>query len=528
MSEMRKRTGACMMTAALLLSLAACGKEQNPAADSDPAAEAGIANTGIAEAATETETETKTQNGDGEVTHLVMAFPYWTGAPADTQKVEDAINDIIREKLSIEVELQISDAGSYHQNITLALSGGEQLDIANGIMANYTSLATQGYLLDLNEDELLNTYGQGIIDAVGQENIDACYVNGVLYGLPNNRDIAQGRGCYAVATEYLDGIGYEAPEDAGEIIHITQEEMDGILAEIHGKYPEIETFRPASQQLTQYMDVDFLGGNAFGVLLNYGAEPVVENLFESDAYMEYCKTMYRYNQNGYMSKDAITDTTAVSELRNSHALVSYATAGKPGIRHQESAGGVPMTIFQTKEDFMASNVIASFPWVIPVTSADPVAAMKLLNEFYTNAELANLWTYGIEGTHYTISEEGLLCYPDGKEGSTGYTSLQFLAPNEFLCYVPEGNDPDMWEQTKAFNDNAKRSVACGFTFDATNVSNELTAVQNVYEEYQKSVEFGFVDPETAVPEMNQRMVDAGLEKIIEEKQAQLDAWMAGK
>ncbi len=532
---MRKKTWAVILSAAMLFTSAACGAKPEASAGDGPDNEnvsAGDDKAG-ADAAETTEdgqdsAAEKQEAGDGEITHLVMAFPYWTGAPADTGKVQDAINDLIRDKLQIEVELVISDAGSYQQNITLALSGGEQLDIANGIMANYTSLATQGYLLDLNENDLLETYGQGIIDAVGRENIDACYVNGVLYGLPNNCDMATGRGCFAVATEYLDGIGYEAPADAGEIIRVSQEEMDDILAQIHEKYPEIETFRPSSSQTTQYLDVDFLGGNAFGVLLNYGVDPVVENLFTSDAYMEYCKTMYGYNQSGYMSKDAITDTTAVSELRNSHALVSYATGGKPGIRNQESAGGVPMTIFQTKEDFMASNAISRFPWMIPITSADPAAAMKLLNEFYTNPELANLLTYGLEGTHYTINDEGLLCYPDGKEGSTGYTSLQFLGPNEFICYVPEGNEPDLWEQTKRFNDNAKRSVACGFTFDATNVSNELTAVQNVYEEYSKSIEYGFVDPETAIPEMNQRMMDAGLDKIIAEKQAQLDAWLAAK
>lgn len=463
----------------------------------------------------------------GEIAHVVMAFPYWTGAPEDTKQVEEAINEIVRDKLNIEVEFQISDSGSYKQNITLALTGGEQIDIINNMLVGYASMATQGYLLDLNENDLLNTYGQDIIEAVGQENIDACYINGALYALPNNRDIAVGRGCVAVATEYLEGIGYEFPEEEEEIIRITEEELTDLLTQIHEAYPDIEIFRPsASNQLSQYTDVDLLGGNVFGVLLDYGKEAVVENLFTSDAYMDYCKLMYEWNQKGFISQDAATDTTAVSELRNAGVLVSYATGGKPGIKFQESAGGVPMTIFQTKEDFMASNAIASFPWSITTNSDDPEAAMKLLNEFYCNAEIANLMTYGIEGEHYTLNDQGLLEYPDGKEGSTGYTSLQFLAPNEFLVYVPAGNSSDLWEETKAFNDGAIRSVACGFTFDTTNVATELTAVQNVYDEYQKSIEFGFVDPETAIPEMNEKMMDAGLQKIIDEKQMQLDSWMA--
>ena len=61
-------------------------------------------------------------SGTGEeITHLVMAFPTWTGAPADTQMVQDAINEITVEKLGIEVELQIYDAGSYGQSLTFSV-----------------------------------------------------------------------------------------------------------------------------------------------------------------------------------------------------------------------------------------------------------------------------------------------------------------------------------------------------------------------------------------------------------------------
>ena len=81
---------------------------------------------------------------------------------------------------------------------------------------------------------------------------------------------------------------------------------------------------------------------------------------------------------------------------------------------------------------------------------------------------------------------------------------------------------------KEFNDSAVVSAASGFTFDTTNVANEVTAVQNVYNEYQASVEYGFVDPETGIAEMNEKMMSAGLQKIIDEKQTQLDAWAATK
>ena len=71
-------------------------------------------------------------------------------------------------------------------------------------------------------------------------------------------------------------------------------------------------------------------------------------------------------------------------------------------------------------------------------------------------------------------------------------------------------------------------MASGFIFDTTPVSTQYTAVTNVYNEYQKSIEYGVLDPDTAIPEMNEKMKTAGLEDIIAEKQKQFDEFLATK
>ncbi len=462
----------------------------------------------------------------GEVTRLVMAFMTWTGAPADTQKIQDAINEITIQKYGIEVELQISDSSAYKQSLTLALSSGEQLDIVSTLMAGYGSLVQQGYLMDLEENDLLSTYGSGIIDAVGREYIDACRINGKLYGLPNNRDVAQGRGCAAIATEYLEGIGYKA-DDSTEIIKITQNELNEIYAELHEKYPDLEVYRPVALSMSQFSNVDSLGGSVFGVLLDYGKELKVENLFTSDFYKDYCSRIYDYNQKGYISQDAATDATAVTELVKAGTLMSYTTGGKPGIKQQETnLCGRPMTIFQTLDDYVSSASVASFPWAVTYNTISAEVSMRLLNAFYTDADLANILGWGIEGVHYKKLDDGRITYAEGMDASTsGWNhSMGWEMPNQFITYVWEGNDPNLWENIKNFNNNAQKSAASGFTFDTSDVATEITSVQNVYDEYQKSIEYGFVDPAAAIPEMNDKMFKAGLDKIIEEKQNQLDKW----
>lgn len=467
----------------------------------------------------------------GDVTKLVMMFMTWTGAPADTQAVQDAINAITVEKLGIEVDLQISDVGAYRQSVQLALSGGEQVDLLTTILLNYPSLVAQGYLSDLEENNLLTTYGAGIVSSVGQAYIDACRVGGKLYGLPNNRDMAQGRGCAAVATEYLDGIGYQVPADQknSEIVKISLDELNDIYARLHVQYPSLEVYRPVKLSMQQFSNVDFLGGSSFGVLTDYGSSMDVVNLFDTDFYRAYCQRIYGYNQKGYISPDATTDTTAVTELVKAGTLMSYTTGGKPGIRQQETnMCGRPMTIFQTLDNYISSNAVAQFPWTIPINTVNAEKAMTLLNEFYTNPALANLLSWGIEGKHYKVLDTGLIDFADGVNAgnATWNPSVGWEMPNEYITYVWNGNALDLWKQLADFNTSAKKSLASGFTFDSTNTATELTAVQNVYDEYLMSLEYGFVDPATGIPEMNAKMMDAGLQKIIDDKATQLAAWAA--
>lgn len=512
-----KKILAIVLAFVMVMSLAACSKKSNDNSQNS------------------NQTQSSDKGGNtgekkGKVTHLVMSFMTWTGAPADTQKIQDAINKITVDKYGIEVELHISDSSSYKQNLTLALSSGEQLDVFSTIMSNYPVLAQQGYLLDLEDKDLLNKYGQGISDAVGKEYLDACRVNGVLYALPNNRDMASGRGCATIATEYLDGIGYKVDKNV-EIQKITVDELNKIYEQLHAKYPKLEVYRPVPLSMSQFSNVDLLGGNAFGVLTDYGKELKVENLFTSEYYKNYVSRMYDYNQKGYISKDAATDTTAVTALVKAGTLMGYTTGGKPGIKQQESnLCGRPMTIFQTADDYVSSSAVASFPWAISYNTVNAQASMTLMKALYTDSDLANLLSWGIKDEHYKVLDNGQITFADGVDSSkSGWNhNVTWELPNEFITHIWEGNSKTLWQDLKDFNKNAKKSAASGFTFDPTNVSTEITSVQNVYDEYQKSLEYGFINPDKGIKEMNSKMMDAGLDKIIAEKQKQLDKWATTK
>ena len=103
-------------------------------------------------------------------------------------------------------------------------------------------------------------------------------------------------------------------------------------------------------------------------------------------------------------------------------------------------------------------------------------------------------------------------------------AMQWLAPGQFQTYPEYGNSTNLWDQYSEFNAGALVSDASGFMFDQTPVLNEYTAINNVYTQYQKSIEYGAVDPTSTLEEMKTALEAAGYQKYLDEKQAQYTAW----
>lgn len=65
----------------------------------------------------------------------------------------------------------------------------------------------------------------------------------------------------------------------------------------------------------------------------------------------------------------------------------------------------------------------------------------------------------------------------------------------------------------------------GFYFDSQPVGGELAAVQKVVEKYVPALESGSLELNTWYPEFILQLKMAGIDKVIQEKQRQYDAWL---
>lgn len=466
-----------------------------------------------------------------ETEHLVVSWFTWVGATEGISRIAEKMNELTIPALNIEVEMNVTDFASRSQALTLAFSGGEQIDLMYSLGLGLSNAAQNDYLVDLemadeNGGSLIETYGQGIIDAMGWDNINTSRIDGVLYGTPTQHDLAQGRNALMIrrsalqaAEAYMD----LKPDYDTNIWKVNgQEDIVTIIKALHDAEPNVTAYQPSPMANTNWTAIDNLGGNLFGVLLDYGQSTEVVNYFETQEYRDFVDMMVELNRYGCISPDALTDTTSDQAAFQAGTINSFFTSGKPDI---VPVNDPDLIVAQGGPDVTTSTQIGGFCWTIGYTTVDPVAAMQYLNFMYESPEWNNLFMWGEEGIDYTLNDEGLVVKND--DSDFGH-AMQWLCPAEFIAYVQEGNPADLWEQYRNFNEGAIVSKASGFTFNMTNVATQFTAVTNVYNQYQKAIEFGFSDPDTTIAEMNEAMKKAGLQDIIDEKQAQLDAWLAAK
>ena len=102
--------------------------------------------------------------------------------------------------------------------------------------------------------------------------------------------------------------------------------------------------------------------------------------------------------------------------------------------------------------------------------------------------------------------------------------------NQFLAYYidPEQAKIKAWDETYKLNNESPVSTAMGFNFNPEPVKTEMANVAAVSKELAEPLMNGLVDPATALPNYQKRLEEAGLQKVLDEAQKQLDAWAKTK
>lgn len=447
----------------------------------------------------------------------------------DKDEVIEAINKITREKLNIEVDITFIAYGNYVQQTTMMLSSGKGVDILPVYMTPLATVANNGQIIPLTK--LLDKYGQDLVKAIGPDYLESGRVGDDIYGITTGRDLAK-------------AYGFQMRKDLADKYDIdyanikTLDQLEEALMTIHKNEPNIIPVVPPNGELVRNWGWDTFGDDMtnLGVLMNFGKELEVVNLYETDFYKNFVTRMNRWYKNGLIMKDAINNTEITGTLLKAGTAFGGFANLKPGFDVQESRNyGLDIVVSEIVPAYSTTSDVQMTTWAISNGSKKPEAAMKLLNLMYTDPEIVNLMIYGIEGKHYVkvgdaSNGQSIIDYPEGLDGSnTGYRpNGGWMWPNQTIGHVWNGNPADYWEAQTKFNDTAVRSSAYGFTFDSSPVRNQMTACTNVVAKYHDALMTGMLNPEETLPIFQKELKAAGIDDIIKEKQAQLDKWAASK
>lgn len=446
---------------------------------------------------------------------------------ADTAKVVEEVNKITREKLNIEMKLTFVSYGNYVQQTTMMLSSGQGADILPIYMTPLSTLANNGQVIPLND--LLEKYGQDLVKEIGEEYIESGRIGDEIYGITTGRDLAK-------------AYGFEMRKDLNDKYNIdnnaitTLDQLEEALTTVHTNEPHTIPVVPSNGELVRNWGWDTLGDDMtnLGVLMDYGQELTVTNLYETEFYKDFVTRMNKWYKSGLIMSDAINNTENVGTMMKAGSAYGGFMNLKPGFDVQETRNyGTEIVTSEIIPAYITTSDVQMASWAISNGTKNPEAAMKLLNLMYTDADISNLLIYGIEGTHYTkvgdaSNGQSIIDYPEGVDATTtGYRpSGGWIWPNQTIGHVWAGNPADYWEVQKEFNNTAKRSAAFGFTYDSSRVKNQVTAASNVVAKYHDALMTGALDPEKTLPIFIKELKSAGIDDIIAEKQAQLDAWAA--
>jgi putative aldouronate transport system substrate-binding protein len=403
-------------------------------------------------------------------------------------------------------------------------ASGEQIDIlfTAGWM-RFGDEVAKGRYLPL--EDLLNRYGEGIREILDPSILEASKVKGSIYGIVTNKEFASSKGL-VLRQDIVDKLDI----DLSKVRKLS--DFGPIFDKIKAAEPSMAPLQARADRspltfMMQYGIFDMLGEGP-GVLNRDGKSTKVVNLAETSEFMKYAKLMYEWNRAGYLNADATTSKDNEYDAVKAGNAFAYAESLKPGFEIQASRDtGYPMVSVELTKPYTTTADTTSAMFAITRNAKHPEKAMMFLDLLYTDPYLLNLLDWGVEGVHYVKTKDNVIQYPPGVDAKTvGYNLNQpWMFGNQLNSYLWDNENPGLWEEYRRFNEQADKSKALGFVFNPERVKTEIAASILVEKEMMPALNTGAQDPEKIMPMYLEKLRAAGADKVVAEKQRQLDEWL---
>ena len=161
------------------------------------------------------------------------------------------------------------------------------------------------------------------------------------------------------------------------------------------------------------------------------------------------------------------ETSAVPADKERAAFVAQGTLeDKLAWEAADKANGYEYEYILYGNPIAAKEDLQSAMYGISVSSKAPVSrTMEIITLLNTNSQFKNIFTYGIEKTHYIYNDNGRI-----ERINDDYMINMDYTGNHFIADLMEGDNPNKWEIAKEHNLNVVNSVFLNFYFDRTKLT----------------------------------------------------------
>lgn len=462
--------------------------------------------------------------GDKELTWIVVGTE-----AADNPEVFKLFNERLKEETGLTVKFEYIATEQYD----LKFAAGDAFDIVYcPDWLGYWQNASKGAFMELTQDDFKN-YLPYVWER-GKEQLNAAMFEGKYYGIPGLQKVSPNRTLVARG-DLMDKVGVESLN--------TIEDIDAFLMGVadlnkKGQTNIIPYNSPgnAPWMIFSMWASDWgwaaPGSLSFGGHYYYDIHDANQKLFlavDKPEVKAYSETVKKWYDNGVFSKSILSNTTTAEEAYK-NGKSAFAWTANP-----ESANSIYNDLkkiagadkWDTRFYSMYSKYQKTYNYLseavaVSASSKNKENALKVINAIYENKDIYSLLTWGIEGKHYEVNEDGeyISLTNNYATPSAGVSNMEY----SFATKYNYSYALDLVNEMKSIA-VSDPTVNCPIQSEGDAASMKVK-LDDIFKEYSQPRMYGAVDSvDKALKREKEALKIAGIDSYLKVVQSQVDDYV---
>lgn len=491
--------------------------------------------TEVTAAADTTETGSTDPWADIDTSKEVKIVGYLLGsAPTGMDKVMEALNVKLKEKINATLEIRYLGWGDYQTKYPLVLAAGEDVDFVYAAdWCMYNQEAPKNAFREITTEDI-QKYMPRHFENCDPIAYEQAKLNGKMYMITTSTpDVRCSVMAYRkdLANKYGIANMTKLSEFTDYFKAIAENETDIYPMYLSNSYDA--PFWGIANGLGNEINKSDLTGLCYGTEDSaISLQPIYADPYGS-AFKTAWTTMKEWYDAGYVNKDILSNTvTSRDSFVQGKSAIAFgnsvdmqsvlASAKDKGFE----VGLIPMIDAQSKTIAVSylNNGVA-----LAATSKNPERTMMVLDLIMEDEEFNNIVYFGIEGENYVVTEDSKIGLPEGVTNDTNTyppdaSGFWFANKDQHL---PLASWSDDYLALKAqIPDMLYKQKFAAFAPDLTNIQTETANINLVIQQYMWPLNVGMVDNvDEAIATLKDRLIAAGIETVQKEVQSQADTFM---